>query len=306
MSPSGRRAGFLGWFSLGLGAAELLAPRRLARGIGVEDTAENEALIRAIGLREIVSGVGILSNRRPVGWLWSRVGGDVMDLSLLTRALETDDTEKRKVGMALTAVAGVTILDLYCSQQFPRDSAATLYGNGMGKEQKMDVKQAITINRPQEELYQFWRDFEHLPRFMYHLEEVQVLDGTRSHWKVKGPAGKKVEWDAEIVDDQPNRQIGWRSLPEADVDNSGVVRFERAPGGRGTTVKVEMHYSPPAGVVGEVVAKLYGESPEKQVWEDLHRLKQLLETGAIVRSDGSLEGMGSSQRPAQPPPAVPG
>jgi uncharacterized membrane protein len=165
----------------------------------------------------------------------------------------------------------------------------------------MDVKEAITINRSPEELYQFWHDFEHLPRFMNHLEAVQVTDQTHSHWKAKAPAGKTVEWDAEIIEDLPNERIGWRSLPGADIDNSGVVRFERAPGGRGTVVKVEMRYSPPAGALGAGVAKLSGEEPEKQVWEDLHRFKQLMETGEIVRSEGSLAGMGSAQRPAQPP-----
>lgn len=164
----------------------------------------------------------------------------------------------------------------------------------------MEVKEAITINRSPEELYQYWHNFEQLPRFMNHLEAVDVIDEKRSHWKAKAPAGKKVEWDAEIVEDQPNESIRWRSLPGADVENSGAVRFERAPGGRGTIVKVEMQYNPPAGALGAGIAKLYGEEPDQQVWEDLHRLKQLLETGEIVRSDGSPDGMGSSQHPGQP------
>lgn len=165
----------------------------------------------------------------------------------------------------------------------------------------MDLKQALAINRSPEDLYQFWHDFQNLPRFMNHLVDVQITGDGRSHWKAKAPAGKTVEWDAEITEDQPNERIGWRSLPGADVDSTGVVRFERAPGGRGTVVKVEMSYSPPGGAVGANLAKLFGEEPEQQVWEDMHRFKALMETGEIVRSEGCLEGMGSKQRPAQPP-----
>lgn len=170
----------------------------------------------------------------------------------------------------------------------------------------MDVKETVTVNRSAAELYQFWHDFENMARFMNHLVSVQTTDNKRSHWKAKAPGGAIVEWDAELTEDRPNEFLAWRSLPGADVENSGSVRFMPATGGRGTIVKVEMHVNPPGGAVGKAAAKLSGENPEKQVWEDLHRFKQFMETGEIVRSDGSLEGMGSEeQRPAQPPEAVP-
>jgi len=170
----------------------------------------------------------------------------------------------------------------------------------------MDLKEAVTIDRSPEELYQFWHNFEQLPRFMNHLEAVQVMDQKRSHWRAKAPAGKTVEWDAEIIEDQPGQRIAWRSLPGAEVENSGNVRFEPAPGGRGTVVKVEMQYDLPAGPLGAAIAKLHGEEPKKQVWEDLHRFKQLMETGEVVRSEASLDGMGSDRRPGYPPATVNG
>jgi uncharacterized membrane protein len=143
-----------------------------------------------------------------------------------------------------------------------------------------------------EEIYSFWRNFENLPQFMYHLESVQVLGSGRSHWVAKAPGGATVEWDAETIEDRPNERIAWRSLPDADVTNSGSVEFRRAPGDRGTEIHVEIQYEPPAGKLGTLVAKLFGEEPSQQVGDDLRRLKQVLETGEIVRSEASPEGQG--------------
>jgi len=162
----------------------------------------------------------------------------------------------------------------------------------------MDVKKVITINKPPADLYQFWHDFENLPRFMEHLEAVRVTEGKRSHWTTKGPAGTKVEWDAEVVDDRPNELIAWRSLDGAAVDNAGTVRFTPAPGGRGTEVHVELRYDPPGGALGATVAKLFGEDPTQQVPDDLRHFKQMMETGELTRSDASAKGGGSAQPPA--------
>jgi uncharacterized membrane protein len=150
-------------------------------------------------------------------------------------------------------------------------------------------------------MYTYWRNFENLPRFMYHLESVERLDERRSHWVAKGPAGTQVEWDAEITDDRPNELIAWRSLPDAQVPNSGMVRFEPGPAGRGTVVRVEIEYRPPGGALGKAVAKLFGEEPGQQVAGDLHRFKQVMETGEVVVSEGSPHGFGQKQqKPAQP------
>jgi uncharacterized membrane protein len=137
------------------------------------------------------------------------------------------------------------------------------------------VERTITVNRPREEVYHFWRQLENLPRFMDHLESVTVLDEDRSHWVAKAPAGTKVEWDASIQDEIENELIAWRSLPGSDIDNAGSVHF--IPAGDGTEVRVVLSYDPPAGKVGAAVARLLGEEPELQVEEDLRRFKQVME-----------------------------
>lgn len=168
----------------------------------------------------------------------------------------------------------------------------------------MRGRTALTINRPPEAVYRHWRNFSNLPQFMYHLESVETTGEKQSHWKAKAPAGTTVEWDAEIVEDIPDRLIAWRSLDGATVPNSGSVRFTPAPKGQGTEVLVELEYSPPGGGLGVVVAKLFGEEPTQQMKDDLRRFKQVLETGEVLRSDGSPEGTRSGrqfhQRDAQP------
>jgi uncharacterized membrane protein len=145
------------------------------------------------------------------------------------------------------------------------------------------VARAVTIARPRHELYAFWRDFTNLPQFMEHLESVRVDSPTRSHWTATAPAGS-VEWEAEIVNDVPDEIIAWKSVGDPDVANAGAVNFSDAPGDRGTIVKVTLDYEPPGGKLGALVARLFGEDPDRQVREDLRKFKQLMETGAITTS----------------------
>ena len=152
------------------------------------------------------------------------------------------------------------------------------------------VEKAVTVNRSPEELYRFWRNFENLPRFMYHLESVHVTGEGRSHWVAKAPAGTTVEWDAEIYNEKENELIAWRSLEGADVPNAGSVRFQSAPGGRGTEVRVTLEYDPPGGVIGATIAKLFGEEPSQQVEEDLRRFKQTMEAGETPTTEGQPSG----------------
>lgn len=285
----------LGWFSLGLGAAQLIAPGSVSRLIGIEDTPRNRDLMRAIGVRELAAGTGILTSSRPTGWVSARVAGDAIDLALLGAG---GGNERRRVTAAAAAVAGIAALDLYTSVRLSR-------GNQDGaREEAMQAKTAVTIRHPVEVVYGYWRDFSNLPSFMNHLASVQVHGNGRSHWTANAPAGRTVEWDAEIVEDKPNERIAWRSLEGSQVPNSGVVWFTPAPGDRGTEVRVELTYDPPAGVLGKVAAKLFGEEPQQQVTDDLRRLKQVLETGQVVLSEGSPEGTRflrlARQRPAQP------
>lgn len=166
----------------------------------------------------------------------------------------------------------------------------------------LQVSKSVTIKRPRHEVYDFWRNLENLPRFMQHLETVRVAD-RRSHWVAKAPAGT-VEWDAEIVEEQANELIAWRSLPESDIRHQGSVRFREAPADRGTEVDVQLQYDAPGGKAGAMIAKLFGEEPMQQIRDDLRRFKQVMETGEVVLSEGSLEGAGQGpmkQRAAQAP-----
>jgi uncharacterized membrane protein len=151
------------------------------------------------------------------------------------------------------------------------------------------VERSVTVDRPTEEVYRFWRNFENLPRFMDHLESVTVIDETQSRWVAKAPAGTKVEWDATIHNEIEDELIAWRSLPGADVNNAGSVHFMPSTGGSSTEVLVVLSYEPPAGELGAAVAKLLGEEPSKQVEDDLRRFKQVME---------SSEVRGNSKQPA--------
>lgn len=164
-----------------------------------------------------------------------------------------------------------------------------------GMEKSIRVEKTVTIaTKSPEELYRFWRNFENLPTIMKHLKSVTVINPTRSHWIANAPAGGTVEWDAEIVTEQENRLIAWTSVENADVDHSGFVRFQPAPQGRGTEVKVVLEYSPPAGVVGATIAKLFGEEPEQQIGDNLARFKMLMEAGEIATTEGQPSGRQSS------------
>lgn len=292
-SGTRRLAVGLGWFSIALGTAELLAPHGVARLIGVKPGEATVTTLRGYGAREIATGLAILAQPDESRWLWARVGGDALDLSTLGAAMRSSETSSGRAGSAAIAVLGVTALDILCARGLGRN------GEAAGRRQGYRVVQATTINRSIDEVYAFWRSFRNLPRFMRHLESVEVLGERRSRWRARGPAGLTVEWEAQMTDDRPNERIAWRSLPGSQVENSGSVRFESAPGARGTEVRVELEYRPPAGGLGRNVAWLFGEEPAQQIHEDLRGFKQLMETGEIALSDGP--GLWRAARPAADP-----
>ncbi len=281
-----RLARGLGWFSVVLGVAEILAPRAISRMIGIRP---KPGLIRLLGLRELASGVGILTRPETDAWLKSRVAGDAVDLGLLGAAFLSPRSKVGPLTAATMAVAGVAVLDVVCSQDF-----ADRPRNQVVKPDKargaVHFHKSIIVNRPAEELYRIWRNFPELPRFMRNVVRVEPRDERRSHWIVQGPAGSRVEWDAEVFQDHPNELIAWRALENADVDHAGSVRFERATGGRGTIVRVELQYRPPAGRTGAMIVKLLGKSPERQITADLLRFKQMVETGEVARTEGQPAG----------------
>jgi uncharacterized membrane protein len=129
---------------------------------------------------------------------------------------------------------------------------------------------------------------------MKHLVSVDMRDDRRSHWVATGPTGSTVEWDAEITEDRPNEMIAWRSVEDSDVEHSGAVRFESAPGNRGTIVTVDMRYAPPGGTLGSAIAAWFGEDPPQSITMDLRRFKQIMETGEIITTEGQPAGRADS------------
>ncbi len=290
-----RLANSLGWFSIGLGLAELFAPEVVSDLIGVADRPGRRSLLRFYGMREIAAGVGILSQPRPASWLWGRVAGDALDLASLGSAMTAEDADRGRLALATAAVLGVTALDVYCGQKLSRRPESALAAS-RGK--SVRVAKSIIVNRPPEEVYAFWRKLENFPRFLDHVESIEVVDTTRSHWRGKGPGGIRAEWDSEITREEPNALIGWRSVSGSAIENAGSVRFERAPGGRGTIVRVKFEYAPPGGAITRNIARLFGAEPGQEIETGLSRMKQILETGDIVRSDASIH---AGRHPAQPP-----
>ena len=146
------------------------------------------------------------------------------------------------------------------------------------------VGRSVTINLPRSEVYAAWRDFKRFPDFMENVKSVTVSDDRRSHWVVAAPAGRTVEWDAVITEDEPDRLIAWESVEGADIKNTGRIEFRDAPPGRGTVVTATIVYDPPGGDIGKLIAKLFLKEPKVQARQDLRRFKQLMETGEVSTS----------------------
>ena len=293
---------FLGWFSIGLGLAEVFAPNAVARLIGVDED-EHTTLLRAYGVRELAAGVGILTRPKPTYWMWNRVIGDAIDLRTLSNAMSTRGNDRSRLKMAALAVAGVTALDIVSSMRLTSE-ASPAAGEDPGSYKTADtgndnvLAAVVTVNKPVEEVYNYWKDPRNYADFMDQIESVTLTTGGRSRWKVKAPPGLAVEFDAKIVNDIPNELIRWSSVDSENVDSTGTVRFKTAPGNRGTVVTLEMEYKPRGGRFGAKIAKMFSVVPKTQLKNDLRRFKQLIEIGEVVKSDSTaVPGM----HPAQPP-----
>ena len=275
----------LGWFSIGLGTAELVAPRMFAKLIGAADTATAHSTLRFFGAREVLAGAMILAGPRRSLPLWNRVLGDALDVGALLLAMRNPEASRTRLAASLASVLGVTALDV-------------LTGIKNAKQQshaREAVISTITINRPPSEVYAAWRDFEQFPRFMHWLESVKDLGNGLSQWTAKLPIGGTVSWNAVMIEDRPGERISWRATQDAKVPSHGTVSFKPTLDGRGTEIEVEMQYDVPGSRrLGALFAKL---ATKEQVNADLKRLRQVLETGEVVRSDASIH-MGP--HPARP------
>lgn len=209
-------------------------------------------------------------------WI-SGAGGALLALLGLTR--------RSGGGVALAAAGGLL---LYRGLTGRCPAYARL---GIGEFNPLRITRAITINRPRDEVYGFWRAMENFPRFMRHLESVRPLDGNRSHWRARGPKGLgTIEWEAEMVEERAGERLAWRSLPGSQVENSGCVTFADALHGQGTEIRVEIDYTPPAGKAKQAVAHLFNPAFSQMIQEDIRRCKQLLETGEIPTIEGQPAG----------------
>jgi uncharacterized membrane protein len=203
-------------------------------------------------------------NWSPATRLLTGLGGAALALYGISRR-GLVGTSLSLAGLGLAA-RGVTNIEL-----------KRLVGLGGGR-RAIDIQKAINIHAPVHEVYNFWSRFENFPRFMSHVEEITDHGNGRSHWKVSGPAGIPVEWDAVITKQIPNEVIAWKSLPNEMIKSAGIVQFNPNPDGS-TRITVRMSYNPPAGAMGHAVASLFGTDPKSAMDADLVRLKSLLETG---------------------------
>jgi len=259
----------LGWFSLGLGVTQLLAPGALNRLAGIRDDSAARLAQRFVGVREVGAFAAIMATRpRPAVPLWSRVGGDLIDLALLGRAWRRKRESAPRLALTIANIAAVAGLDAYAAIR--QTEAERQDSNPQGKAAgggPMQVKAAVTVRKPREAVEPAWRSFE--------------ADGGLS---------------------------GWHSDASGDGDGSGdgagQLRFVAAPADQGTEVHVALSYEPTAGKVGEVLAKALGDDPAQKVKDDLRRFKQVAETGQVVRSEANPDGTRTSttlkERPAQP------
>ena len=266
----GQIARALGIFSIGLGLAEIVAPYELAKLIGVSP---RPVLFRLLGARELASGIGILAGgNKPAAPMWSRVAGDAMDLVLLGAALSSPSAKKGRLAAATAAIAGVTVLDLMCSQNLSQRIAP---------EGKNEIERSVTIGKSADELYRLWRAPETLPQLMQQFVQITPTSATRARWKINAPLGQSIEWDAELTDDRAGEFVGWKAADGAPISNEGSIEFRPAPGDRGTVATLRLRFAPPGGAIGTAAANLFDFVPEKIAAQALRSFRSLAETGEI-------------------------
>jgi hypothetical protein len=238
-------ARFLGWFSVGLGTAQVAAPRAMCRLIGAGADGRSPQVMRLMGVREIAQGSGILTRPRPTGFVWSRVVGDVLDLGALA-LVAINGKERKRTAFAIANVAAVTVPDVYEALHLSRQQGEPQSGKR--------IRKAVTIRKERERVEAAWQS------------AAQLRDKVAQH--------------------------------------GATVTFEAAPGDRGTELAIEFVFDPPAGEFGVLFRKVTGSDLATQLADDLRRFKAQVETGQVVRSDGTPDGHlladHLKQRAAQP------
>jgi uncharacterized membrane protein len=266
-----RVAAALGWFSVGLGLTEAVATRHLSRFLGLEGRA---SVVRVFGLREIATGVGVLSQRNlPLG-LWARVVGDALDLAMLGSALSSAQGKRGRVIGALAMVGAITALDV----AYARRLSESRRGNKASAASAAQER-SITVGKPADALYRLWHDPAAIAQIMGSVAEVTPAGGDgRLCWVAHAPLGLDLRWETETVEDRAGESLHWRSLPGAAVFNEGLVRFRPAPGDWGTEVTLRILLATPGG---EALSKIADGASKLVLGQVLHRFKSLAETGEI-------------------------
>lgn len=209
----------------------------------------------------------IYDQRRAIRRWGALVGGSTLALLGLSR--------RSTGGVALAAAGGALAYFGAKTSAVPREFVA---------------QTSMLLNCSREEAYRFWHNFEDLPLFMHHLESVTKTGDNRYRWVALGPLGRRITWDAEVITDRPNELIAWRSLPDSEIETAGFVEFRDAPANRGTLLGVRMYYRPPAGAIGQALAKIFGKDPNFLIRQDLRRMKALIEAGEIPTVEGQTHG----------------
>jgi len=269
----------LGWLSVALGAAAVLAPRPLATLTGLRG---QSGLLLFVGLRELLSGWGLLTQQESRPWLWSRVVGDVMDLAAISPALQPRNRHRARALGTAGVVAAIAAADL---------AAAIAHSNRGGRAVAVGpFSEGLIVNKTPQECYEFWRDPNNLPRFSAAVDSVAQIDDRHVRWLLRGPLSQKVAVTIKTTTDEPARRIAWHSVGRSDLPHAGVVRFDPARGNRGTLVSALLWYPRSGGTAGWRIASLVGADPRSRLREDLRRFKQLLETGEVATTRGQPSG----------------
>lgn len=272
-----RLAQGMAWFSVALGATQLLAPQLIQPAIGVRN--RNHTLIRALGARELLSGLGLLTSRNAVRALDARLVGDVIDLALLGIAMFRPRNGRKRLIASTLSVLGATALDALARHHLAADPQRQ---ERVGRVTR--IGKSVTIDATPHAVYTVWRTYDRLAVAFPHLQRIAELDDRRSRWSAEGGGGMKWTWEAEITEDKPGELIAWKTTSGA-MESRGVVRFLTAPGGRGTEVVVEMEYTVIGRGLGRAAAAVMGIEPGVELERGLRRLKQIFELGEPMLSN---------------------
>jgi uncharacterized membrane protein len=193
------------------------------------------------------------------------------------------------LGTALTATAGALLLTRAATGHSRLYEATGMSSASLGEGAGINVETAVTVMRPREEIYRFWRDLPNLADVLQHVECIQVLPDDESHWVARGPGDRLVEWDAAIINDEPNEYLAWESLPGSDIEHAGSVHFTDA-GDKGTEVHLKLRYVPRAMEIGFAAGKVLNKVVQAEIAQDLRRFKHEMETGTDISTEGQTSG----------------